>query len=88
MSKPKTRGISLVRSIDISEPNRKEKLLAKREFEVRINAAIPFTHKAFQNQHLPENYEDPKPPVPQAKKKPKNNPGRDKLQKHKNNYAG
>lgn len=83
------RGISLVRTLkEYPEPNRKEYVLVKHEFKVRCNAAIPLTHKAFRNQYLPENYEAPKLP-PLAKKKPakKNDPGKEKLQKHKTNYA-
>lgn len=85
------RGISLVRSVkEYPEPNRKEYVLVKHEYKVRCNAAIPPTHKAFQNQYLPDSYEAPKLPPLQKKQKPKhkNDPGKDKLQRHKNNYAG
>lgn len=59
----------------------------KHEFRVRINAAIPFSHRKFRNQFLPENYEAPKLPPPPKKDKKKGPKPETKLQKHKNNYV-
>lgn len=90
MSKIKTRGISLVRCLrEYPEPNRKEYILVKHEFRVRCNAAIPFDHRLFRNQHLSEDYVKPTlPPLPKKDKKKggKGNKPESKLQKHKNNY--
>lgn len=86
MSKIKTRGISLVRTEQRSEPNRKETVAVKVQLNVRCNAEIPLTHKSFQNQFLSEDYVAPKLPVP-VKKGGKGNKPVSKLQKHKNNYA-
>lgn len=86
MSKPATRGISLVRTIMISEPNRKEKVPVKIQLKVRCNASIPLDHKDFQNQYLAEDYVAPKLP-PLQKKKDQKKKGDTKLQKAKNKYA-
>ena len=91
MSLPKTRGISLVRCLrEYPEPNRKEYILVKHEFRVRINAAIPLNHRKFRNQFLSENYVKPTlPPLPKKDKKKggKGNKPESKLQKHKKDYV-
>ena len=65
MSNVRTRGISLVRMVSVTKPNRKEPELIRKQFTVRCNAAIPQDHKDFQNQYL---FEDPKPDIPAPKK--------------------
>lgn len=87
MSKPATRGISLVRTIMISEPNRKEKVPVKVQLKVRCNASIPLDHKDFQNQYLSEEQTAPKLPPLQPKKKVQKKKGESKLQKAKTKYA-
>ena len=78
MADTKMRGISLVRKVKVSVPNRKEPQMVDRQFSVRCNASIPFDHKDFQNQYL---YEDTKPDIPAPKKqKPEN---KKKLEKWK-----
>lgn len=59
--------------------------MVKVQYMARCNAAIPPSHKDFQNQYLPENYEAPRLPAPVKKGGKGNKPG-NKLQKHKNNY--
>ena len=82
------RGISLVRECKYSEPNRKETTMVKYQFRAKCNAAIPLSHKDFQDQHLSENYEAPKlPPVVKKHKNGKGQQKSSKLQKHKNSYA-
>lgn len=68
MSKVKTRGISLVRTIKVTKPNRKEPEFIPKQFMVRCNASIPFDHKDFQSSYL---VEDDKPTVFHATAKPK-----------------
>ena len=65
MSNVRTRGISLVRRVSVTKPNRKEPELIRKQFTVRCNAAIPMDHNDFQNQYL---FEDPKPDIPAPKK--------------------
>lgn len=78
MSYTRTRGISLVRTIKVTKPNRKEPEYIQKQFMVRCNASIPMDHKDFQNQYL---YEDNKPDIPAPKKqKPEN---KKKLEKWK-----
>lgn len=78
MADTKMRGISLVRKVKVSVPNRKEPQMVDRQFSVRCNASIPLDHKDFQNQYL---YEDTKPDIPAPKKqKPEN---KKKLEKWK-----
>lgn len=84
MSKVATRGISLVRQIRYTEPNRKDSVLVKVQLKVRCNAEIPLSHKDFQNQYLPANYEAPKLPPLQPKNKKKKFDRQDKLRKHQN----
>lgn len=81
------RGISLVRTILVSEPNRKEKKPVKVQVMARCNASIPLDHKNFQNQYLNENAnEAPKLPPPVKKKfRPRVHNSNSKLQKHKTN---
>lgn len=74
------RGISLVRTIKVSEPNRKEPVYVTREFMVRCNASIPMSHKDFQNQYK-QAVEVESFQAPVKKKHPKVN--NQKLQKHK-----
>lgn len=87
MSKPATRGISLVRSIRYTEPNRKDSVLVKVQLKVRCNASIPLDHKDFQNQYLSEDYVAPKLPPLQPKKKVQKKKGESKLQKAKSKYV-
>lgn len=81
MSYPKTRGISLVRTIKVTKPNRKEPEFIQKQFTVRCNASIPMDHKNFQNQYL---YEDIAPEQKPVQKKPQEK-GKKKLDKWKKN---
>lgn len=81
MSLPKTRGISLVRTIKVTKPNRKEPEFIQKQFMVRCNASIPLTHKDFQNQYL---YEDGVPEQKPVQKKSQEK-GKKKLDKWKKN---
>ena len=81
MSLPKTRGISLVRTIRVTVPNRKEPDFIQKQFMVRCNASIPMDHKDFQNQYLFEEAE--KPVQPQKPKKFTDQKGKKKLDKWK-----
>lgn len=78
MSNVRTRGISLVRTVSVTKPNRKEPELIRKQFTVRCNAAIPLDHKDFQNQYL---FEDLKPDIPAPKKQKVEN--KKKLEKWK-----
>ena len=81
MSYTRTRGISLVRTIKVTKPNRKEPEFIQKQFTVRCNASIPMDHKNFQNQYL---YEDIAPEQKPVQKKPQEK-GKKKLDKWKKN---
>ena len=81
MSYIRTRGISLVRTIKVTKPNRKEPEFIQKQFTVRCNASIPMDHKNFQNQYL---YEDIAPEQKPVQKKPQEK-GKKKLDKWKKN---
>lgn len=86
MSKPRVRGISLVRSIRISKPDRKEgDTVIRKQFRVWCNAAIPPSHKNFQNQYLPEDEVIELPPTNPAPKKKSEK--KSKVSKFKNKYV-
>lgn len=84
MSYPRTRGISLVRTIKVTKPNRKEPEFIQKQFMVRCNASIPMDHKNFQNQYL---YEDgvPEQHLPKPVQKKPQEKGKKKLDKWKKN---
>lgn len=79
MSLPKTRGISLVRTLKVTKPNRKEPEYIQKQFMVRCNASIPMDHKDFQSQYL---YEDVAPEQKPVQKKSQEK-GKKKLDKWK-----